>query len=50
VAISQRRLPVGIWHLGSWANMNFTDGHVQTIDVKQWATNNYGTGLWGTGP
>jgi len=41
---------VGLWHLGKTCNMNFKDGHVETIDIKQWATNNGGTGLWGTGP
>jgi prepilin-type N-terminal cleavage/methylation domain-containing protein/prepilin-type processing-associated H-X9-DG protein len=37
---------LGFWHFRS-VNMTFADGHVETISIEQWVTNNGGTALWG---
>jgi prepilin-type N-terminal cleavage/methylation domain-containing protein/prepilin-type processing-associated H-X9-DG protein len=36
----------GPWHLGRAGNMLFKDGHVETITLDQWITNDGNTGLW----
>jgi prepilin-type N-terminal cleavage/methylation domain-containing protein/prepilin-type processing-associated H-X9-DG protein len=38
----------GPWHLGRSGNMSFQDGHVSTISIQQWVTNDGGNGLWQT--
>ncbi len=40
----------GPWHLGRAGNMAFKDGHVETITLEQFLTNDGGTGLWGSVP
>jgi prepilin-type N-terminal cleavage/methylation domain-containing protein/prepilin-type processing-associated H-X9-DG protein len=34
-------------HFRQQANFVFTDGHVETLTVRDWATNRANTGLWG---
>ncbi len=39
----------GPWHFRS-GNVNFKDGHVETVTIEQWVTNDDSTGLWGPTP
>jgi len=38
---------IGFWHLGKGANMSFSDGHVKTVTIETWVTNDNSSGLWG---
>jgi prepilin-type processing-associated H-X9-DG protein len=40
----------GPWHLGRSGNMAFSDGHVETITIEQYLTNDSNTGLWNQSP
>lgn len=40
----------GPWHPGGTGNMAFKDGHVESITIEQFVTNDHDRGLWGGYP